>query len=306
MDIVYIDPGYGAGLAGVTCVENEEYNPINGVAFKGSRSVNAPNSAGIISVRFSAYFGSDSSGIITVKSSANYATIGPTSCTCFTGGNSGNTSTSTYSLTGFHNFVVSFGMNITTSLINHKVVVTGDLNHTVSGWYNNSGASASSYRQNIFNGTISINSPETYISNIIVATDTSYSPCLTTDMLLVKLPLKNTSGDFLSVGDGEYVGNTAGQTLLSTINAGENSDVITKFGATGKVSHIVTYGNPGYRVGSNIETAYGISQSGNDSITAHGNCSLSTANDANAFVAWEADSGTKLSDLDGLKVGWQV
>ena len=43
-----------------------------------------------------------------------------------------------------------------------------------------------------------------------------------------------------------------------------------------------------------------------ESITSHGSTALSTDTDATACVAWEADSGTTLPDIDGLKIGWQV
>ena len=66
-----------------------------------------------------------------------------------------------------------------------------------------------------------------YVSNVIVATAIgTYTPLLTSETLLVGLPLSTSpTGDFLSVGDFEYVGNTSGQKLLQTINT---SDIITK------------------------------------------------------------------------------
>ena len=146
-----------------------------------------------------------------------------------------------------------------------------------------------------------------YVSNVLIEhaildSTTENAVLIPAMSQIVKLPLKNTSGDFISVGDGEYVGNTSGQKLLSTIDA---SSVVEKFGASSKVSHLVTYGAPGYRVGSNVTTAYGISES-DSTITSHGSTELSTDTDATACVAWEADSGTTLPDIDGLKIGWQV
>ena len=340
MDIFHVDPGYGRGLTvsngSVSCVESDEYNPINGVAFtclasdSTAASVNLalpadfpsylPNHTHWLGLRFSAYLDIQSSNYFAcgfgersrIEFSENRAIaymaldINLLAIT---------SQVLTNSLTsGFHNIALSIYVKRVEQ--NYYIYLYADVDGYT--WY----ANTEKAYGNLYNGhnyifgstsgirfTFPTSSTDIcYISNIIAAHQPSTDENLTSDMLLAKLPLSTplTTSDFLSAGDGEYVGTTSGQKLLSAINAGENSDVITKFGATSKVSHIITYGNPGYRVGSNVTSATGISQSGNDSITAHGNCSLSADADAAACVAWEADAGTKLSDLDGLKVGWQV
>ena len=339
MDIFHVDPGYGRGLTvsngSVSCVESDEYNPINGVAFtclasdSTAASVNlalpagfpsslSNNAAHWIGLRFSAYldiqssnrfvcgFGARSRIVFSTNSAIAYTALNP-NASAITSQELTNSLTS-----GFHNIALSIYVKRVEQ--NYYIYLYADVDGYT--WHENATKTYSNPLYGIdyvFSSGIRFTFPTSstdicYISNIIAAHQTSTYENLTSEMLLAKLPLSTplTTSDFLSAGDGEYVGTTSGQKLLSAINAGENSDVITKFGATSKVSHIITYGNPGYRVGSNVTSATGISQSGNDSITAHGNCSLSADADAAACVAWEADAGTKLSDLDGLKVGWQV
>lgn len=338
MGIIHVDPGYGRGLTAsdgeITYVESDEYNPVNGVAFRcfasGSTAptVNLPlpadlpsylanNQSHWIGFRFSAYLNIKSSNYLT-------AGFGPRSRITLSNNRAiaymaVDTNTSSFTsqelatplASGFHNVALSMFVKRVNQY--YYIYLYADVDGDT--WVNTSTESYSDSTfgiTHIFSDGIRFAFPALttdigYISNIIVAHQVTTRGNLTGNHLLAKLPLSSPpTTDFLSAGDGEYVGATSGQKLLSAINAGENSDVITKFGATSKVSHIITYGNPGYRVGSNITSATGISQSGNDSITAHGNCSLSADADAAACVAWEAPEGTKLSDLDGLKVGWQV
>ena len=154
-----------------------------------------------------------------------------------------------------------------------------------------------------------------YVSNIILATSvevieteltvTSPSPILSSDTTLIKLPLSTPpSGNFSAEGDGKYVGTASGQQLVQTIDA---TDLITKFGGDTKVNNLIVYGNPGYKTGNGITTAYGISNSddGDNNFTTHGSCTLSADPNAVASVAWEMHSHT-LSDIDGLNVGWRI
>ena len=124
---------------------------------------------------------------------------------------------------------------------------------------------------------------------------------ISSDTQVVPLPLGTPVTDFTTGTDGEYIGNETGQKLLQPINA---SDLFTKYGAKSNVIGLVSYGNPCYRVGSGITQASGISES-DDTVTSHGTTELSTETDATAFVVWETPE-TTLSDIDGLKIGWQI
>lgn len=328
MDIVHVDPGYGKGYTGadLTCVESEEYNPDNGVAFTANGGVGAipiPDSFysstmynRVLSCRFSAYLDLNSSSefIVGLRNSkgttfCNYVKFTSSKCECLYGISSSiRTMTVSESPTkGLHNFVISICLE---ALSSDVTPYYGYIYMDFDGETKNAiwGSSTSNVDQILGLRKIYFSFPNSetnicYVSNVIVATATGTAdPILTSETKLVRLPLSTPpTGDFLSVGDGEYVGNTAGQKLLQTINA---SDAITKYGATSKVSHLVTYGAPGYRVGSNIETAYGISEE-DGTITQQGSCSLSTDTNGSAVVAWETPS-TTLNDVDGLKVGWQV
>ena len=331
LTISYFDPGYGAGIDGVTCVENETYNPVNGVAFTKNNGVVAvfvPNPgtpsatthfAKRVTARFSAYFDfrvSDSfmvgfGSATSMNNDKNYLYFNGSSHGHKLAGESA-TATDGNSLNGFHN--ISFSVLARTSnAIGSKHWLTYEIDDGVNHSWNRAWSN-SSIANEVFTDYIVFKFSNSsgslcYVSNVIITTEyVAGNDAESINLLMlssnhfpVKLPLKDTSGDFISLGDGEYVGNSAGQKLLSVVDA---SDVITKFGGTSKVSHLVTYGHPGYRVGANITNATGISEE-NSSIAAHGSCSLSTDTDASAAVAWAVDN-TRLSDVDGMKIGWQV
>ena len=130
---------------------------------------------------------------------------------------------------------------------------------------------------------------------------------MSSDTTLIKLPLSTPpSGNFSAEGDGKYVGTKSGQQLVQTIDA---TDLITKFGGETKVNNLIVYGNPGYRTGNGITTAYGGSNDdyGDGKFTTKGSCTLSADPNAIASVAWdETDNATTLDDLDGLEVGWKI
>lgn len=303
MDIVYFDLGYGAGIDGVTCVENEEYNPINGFAFtkEGGGTVTLPVPRGVfalavasytkaMSVRFSIYNNANSFIVVFNKSYS-------------------------ISVNGFHDVVFSRYMNsvASSSSTSYTCYSIRNLDGTITNTDYSSADTVSSAAElmNAFGNSISFIFPsasagECYVSNVIVSvslggTKSNFASAFPHDYFPVKLPLKDTSSDFISLGDGEYLGDSAGQKLLSVVDA---QDVITKFGASSKVSHLISYGHPGYRVGSDITSATGITEE-NSSIAAHGSCALSTDTVASAAVAW-AVGNTRLSDVDGMKIGWRV
>lgn len=335
--------GFSVSSGGsLTSVESEEYNPVNGVAFTGSAGTTAyfylPSSITSVpsdyfekhmTFKFSFYCPQQPAHSLTIESpkygatsSSGYATINlsPNSCT-FKLGSTRQTITGNGSATGFHNFAFTVCIGVKNRSNPYRLA-----RHICCEFDGNSAAIAldnqltysefSSYLNILFqNYTFTspgLSSGDYYISNIIVATlivistssgmEGNSLPLLSSEAFPVPLTLSKPTGDFSSVGGGEYVGNASGQKLLQTI---DTSDAVAKFGATSKVSHLVVYGNPGYRVGSNITEAYGISKDGNSSITSHGSCELSTDTDATTCVAWETPD-TKLPDLDGLKVGWQI
>ena len=117
-----------------------------------------------------------------------------------------------------------------------------------------------------------------------------------------RLPLgtPDTNGFELNE-DGIYVANTNGSTLLQTVNA---SSLVTTHGNR-PVNHIVAYGNPGYRVGTAVTAATGISKSGNV-ITPHGTHTLSFEKDMHVYDVWKIAEGSTFNDINGLQVGWRA
>ena len=319
MNIIHIDPGYGKGIDGATYVENEAYNSYNGVAFtKPGGDVTLPVSSSVlalsslvstqraVTLRFSVYLNLNAGAVFTAgfKSSATYLNV-----------DSSYNGFHDIALTKYASYVRTYDWVINTIVnekrtLNHYSIKDIDGNSSTfdSQSINSTGQITDSKLASVFGNALYFTFPaasegECYVSNVIVTIGVFASEVLSSGSLLAPLTLSTPpEGDFSSVGGGEYVGNASGQKLLQTI---DTTDAVAKFGAASKVSHLVVYGNPGYRVGSNITEAYGISKDGNSSITSHGSCELSTGTDATAIVAWETPD-TKLSDLDGLKVGWQI
>ncbi|MBR3050472.1 MAG: hypothetical protein IKG61_03355 [Selenomonadaceae bacterium] len=358
MEIVYINPGYTTGLTGtgLTCVESEEYNPINGVAFTGNFSGDGrkfylplPSSAfdvptvsdsqfftKMISFKFSVYLDlvspyTTAAGFQKDKtkttSDYNYVSFGYSNCKAyFVIGNNNTTQDIIKNkvTAGFHNVVLSIClMKYLSGSSNAFYVVTycevdGDLKSYRTG-FSSASSISSVFGQGIYvalNGTTTSTITE-YFSNIIVASSTEISstspsreaipaPILSSDTTLVRLPLSTPSGNFSAEGDGKYVGTASGQQLLQTIDA---TDLITKFGGDTKVNNLIVYGNPGYRTGNGITTAYGGSTDdyGDGKFTTKGSCTLSADPNAIASVAWdETENGTTLEIIDGWEVGWKI
>ena len=118
-----------------------------------------------------------------------------------------------------------------------------------------------------------------------------------------RLPLVTpiTNDGFTSNEDGIYVTNTNGSKLLKTVDV----DTLKNTWGNQPINHIVSYGNPGYRVGSAVTEAWGISRSGN-TITPHGKHILNFEKDAHIYDVWKIADGSKFSDIDGLQVGWRA
>lgn len=118
-----------------------------------------------------------------------------------------------------------------------------------------------------------------------------------------RLPLVNptTNNGFTLNEDGIYVANTNGSTLLKTVDV----DTLKNTWGNQPINHIVSYGNPGYRVGSAVTSATGISKSGSE-ITPHGNHILNFEKDTHIYDVWKIADGSKFSDIDGLQVGWRA
>ena len=118
---------------------------------------------------------------------------------------------------------------------------------------------------------------------------------------IYRLPTSATVTDFELGDDGEYIGKENGQTLLQTVDA---STLISNFGDK-PINHIVAYGAPGYRVGTAVSAATGISKA-DDIITAHGTHALSFDKKAHVYDVWKIDDDSTFSDINGLAVGWRA
>ena len=119
-----------------------------------------------------------------------------------------------------------------------------------------------------------------------------------------RLPLGTPVTDFEAGEDGMYIAKENGQTLLQTVNTSSSSSLVTAHGNR-PINHIVAYGNPGYRVGTAVTAATGISKEGND-ITPHGTHTLSFEKDMHVYDVWKIAEGSTFNDINGLQVGWRA
>ena len=116
-----------------------------------------------------------------------------------------------------------------------------------------------------------------------------------------RLPLGTPVTDFEAGEDGMYIAKENGQTLLQTVNTSS----LAQAHGNRPVNHIVAYGNPGYRVGTAVTAATGISKEGS-SITAHGTHTLSFEKDMHVYDVWKIAEGSTFNDINGLQVGWRA
>lgn len=351
MEIIYIDPGYGKGVTDggqtLTCVESDNYNPINGVAYTFSvpqtdspmHFLPIPTSAlavptvsdgqfftKIISFKCSVYldlaypydFFAGFQKNLSDTVDFDYVMIGSRGCTV-----KGKISSQSYSkkitsgaVKGLHDIVISISLvkyqygNSAAFYITLTFDIDGDIYSPRTGV---TSLESAPFGNGIFVSPAALTGGTCYVSNIIVASSTEISdtspevtspaPILSSDTTLIKLPLSTPpSGNFSAEGDGKYVGTASGQQLLQTIDA---TDLITKFGGDTKVNNLIVYGNPGYRTGNGITTAYGGYVDG--SFYTSGSCTLSADPNAIASVAWDETTNNRtLDDLDGLQVGWKI
>ena len=328
----------------ISRVESEEYNPYCGVAFTGLKSQGAefcalsfnstiymyiststtnPCSRSAFGFKFSVYLdlspteyfcaGFTSKANPTEKSHyVKFDADGYTTAVLSTDANTYETRHEG-STKGFHNVILVVSMLTRRSGTNPY---QRSIHFYIDNLHDGRGASSALAsdvtipNQNVFLHFCTEKANACYVSNIL----TSYNsellseevtgnllPELYPETLLVRLPLKDTAGDFITGENGEYIGNTAGQQLLSTIDA---QSVIEKVGATSKVSHLISYGNPGYTTSSNITTAYGRFEVGGEIVDGTGR-SITTDPDATICDIKEM-TDTTLADVDGKKIGWRV
>ena len=154
-----------------------------------------------------------------------------------------------------------------------------------------------------------------YVSNVLVG-QASYDGDGTDDIPsddgipantpVYRLPLGAPEEiDFEAGEDGEYIAKENGKKLLQTVYTGDTSDptsLIYKFGNR-PITHVVSYGNPGYRVGTAVTEATGLSKV-NESGAQHGTHELSFDKTMHIYDIWKLTQHKSFAALNGVKVGW--
>lgn len=337
MEIVHVDPGYGKLMlpnADVfESVESATFNPTSGVAFtsKGSYarsfpnldlSFDPPDTAQVYkkvwSVKLSAY--GDSSGNYSVglctnsQSSAIHVGIQVSSgaYAWYTNVGEGTVSATqgigSFSSEGMHNLSVTFSLRAERKTGGTEYFITNTLilDDEVK-FENNTTTALPSWVGDTLNLHFS-NSHKIYVSNILVGQavydgqgDEPSDDGIPANTPIYRLPTGTPITNFTQGDDGEWIGTENGQTLLQTTNA---DNLISTFGNQ-PVNHIVVYGNPGYRVGSTVARATGISKSGG-TIEAHGTQDLNFDKTMHVYDVWEIAEGNKFSTINDLQVGWRA
>ena len=339
MDIVHVDPGYGKVLqsysgTGTTFVENDEYNPYSGVAFTHegngggvyARLPNIdftfePNSQfykKVWSLKLSVYTpgsGVFNAGFSTVASgSPIHGSVRISSefysILRYVDGTQLPETHSNFSA-GFHNISITLALTAdgTASDTSYIRTTTIDVDGVVD-FQTYAMTTAPMYLPKYALVHFGGGSDHYYVSNVL-AGQASYEgdgtgsipsdDGIPANTPVYRLPLGTPVTDFEAGEDGMYIAKENGQTLLQTVNA---SSLVTAHGNR-PINHIVAYGNPGYRVGTAVTAATGISKEGSV-ITPHGTHTLSFEKDMHVYDVWKIAEGSTFNDINGLQVGWRA
>ena len=331
MDIVHVDPGYGRLMESnnaLEYVENTTYNPYSGVAFTTAGSSGArahfPNldfdftpTAQIYkkvwSVKLSIY--SDGTGILHVGFTRAASSTDPdvgvdiNSNSCSIKRYVDDSAAYEFNFikgfsAGFHNISITLALTVEGTTYTRTNTIDVDNVVDYQTYTTTTAPAIPRYIVLGFGG-----GKHYYISNILVG-QASYEGDGTGDIPsddgipantpIYRLPLGTPATNF-TAGTDEYIATANGQTLLSATNA---DDLIETHGNQ-PVNHIVVYGAPGYRVGSNVTSATGISKSG-DAITSHGNITLDFDKTMHIYDVWEIAEGNTFNSIKDLQVGWRA
>lgn len=339
MDIVLVDPGYGRFLNPVNNsgnkygelepVENATYNPYSGVAFhsKSSPILLLPEVFDftfeptetiykkVWSVKFSVYMDANASGLsagfshalnadVDIGMSLGNASSHKPKFVRFIDGNDEDTQINTDIPTtaAFYNVSVTYA-----------VTYENGINYSASTIIFNDEVDYQQSEGAVFIPTFFMFKHSTsaynhfHISNVLAAQatydgtgDMPSDDGIPADTPIYRLPLGNPVTDFEQGEDGEYIAKENGKTLLQAANT---DTLVTQFGDR-PINHIVAYGNPGYRVGSNVSVATAISKS-NDTVITHGSTGLDYDKTMHIYDVWGIGEGNTLSSINGLQVGWR-
>ncbi|MBQ6298638.1 MAG: hypothetical protein IJK81_13320 [Selenomonadaceae bacterium] len=333
MDIVHVDPGYGRLMqldsnANVEFIENAQYNPYSGVAFhltSGSR-IYFPNvdftfepTVGqtykkVWSVKFTVYIGGSGLcvGFCHSISAFSNPDVGvhlrksgtsSSSIRRYIDGTVTEENNFLQTPEGLHNISITYAVTAesTGNYISTSTITIDD----TTDYQTYSSATMPDIPQYI--GCSFAISCNCYMSNILIGQATydgegelPSDDGIPANTPIYRLPLGTPITNF-TLGTDEYIATENGQTLLQTTNA---NNLSTTWGNQ-PVNHIVVYGNPGYRVGSNVARATGISKAG-DTIEPHGTQDLNFDKNTHIYDVWEIAEGNTFSSINDLQVGWRA
>lgn len=334
MDIVHVDPGYGRLMklesnTELESVENSTYNPYSSVAFtatQGARTyfpvdLTFEPTAGqfykkVWSLKLSVYNDSGSFYVGFCRSIASFSNpdvgVHLSGNTChirrYVDGTVDEEKNFAATPAGLHHISITY--SLTSEATGNYLLATTIMVDNTTDFQIYSSATAPPTIQYL-GCSFSISAQNhCFISNVLVG-QASYEgdgtgsipsdDGIPANTPVYRLPLGTPVTDFEAGEDGEYIAKENGQTLLQTVNA---SSLVTTHGNR-PINHIVAYGNPGYRVGTAVTAATGISKEGSV-ITPHGTHTLSFEKDMHVYDVWKIAEGSTFNDINGLQVGWRA
>lgn len=142
---------------------------------------------------------------------------------------------------------------------------------------------------------VSSNSARMPISNLIF----SDSPIDQRERITA-IPLGSPITDMRDLGDGTYLADSAGQSILQTVDV---SGLIQEYGADSKVTGIAMAGSPAYCTAEGLPALVGISKSG-DNIAEHGRKKLRQSITAGTIDCHIVDM--TIADMERMQLGWKA
>ena len=337
MEIVHVDPGYGRVMlstsdTGTTFVENDEYNPTSGVAF-----THAGDSAGVYARLPNLDFSFEPSGQFYKKVFSLKFTVYAPGSGSFRAGFSKVASgapmfggidirSNNYSIVRFVENVEKYSQNAGLSAGLHYVSITHSL--TVDStkevpeylrtttievdnvvdfqtYTTTTKPNLPQYALFHFGGS----SSHYYVSNVLVGQasyegdgndDIPSDDGIPANTPVYRLPLGAPEEiDFEAGEDGEYIAKENGKKLLQTV---DTTNLISRFGNQ-PITHVVSYGNPGYRVGTAVTEATGLSKADGAGVP-RGTHELSFVKDMHIYDIWKLTQHKSFAALNGIQVGW--
>ncbi|MBR1859552.1 MAG: hypothetical protein IJ797_08645 [Selenomonadaceae bacterium] len=299
MSFRYVNPGFAELIEALTnkgTVTNNIYNPINSVAFYSTNDQNntqpscmlLANTPNQLYVRFDIYCGTNNFAFYLMENRNTYdyykfGVWGYSPIIFYYGGASKEIARTSVNWDDIGVNHIWFHLDFTN--------FTGEI--VINGVYK----SYSFSQSNLAGRRVKVRgNSNCYFSNIIIS-DEYIDP----KEEVVMLPTSGVSTDMAANQDGTYTADSAGQSVLHTVDA---STLITNYGGESQVTGIAPLAVPAYRTAQGLCNLISIDKI-SGSLTTHNTVEVSTDSDSAVCDCWKPSNLT-LSGLHGKQLGWQA